>query len=72
MGFIKWLVGTTIIDPLLFLLVWNVLAVPMFGVAYTDFMTCFWLSVVFNVIIGAFRLGEPSDDYSDNLWDKMR
>lgn len=72
MGFIRWLLGTAIIDPLIMLFVWNVLAVPMFRLGSTDFMTCFWISVVLNVVVGAFRLGKPNDDYGESYRDKYR
>jgi hypothetical protein len=55
MKFIKWLIGTLLIDPLIMLFVWNVLIVPMFSAGKTSFMVCMIISTIFNIFYAGIK-----------------
>lgn len=60
MKFIWWLINTFIIDPLIFLFLWNVIISAMFICGKTNFKTCVIVSVIINVLIALYQFNKDN------------
>lgn len=58
MKFLRWLLETIVLDPLIFLFVWNVIITPMFNTGRTTFTTCLIISVISNFLFGCYLLNK--------------
>ena len=54
-SFVKWLLNSLVIDPLIMLFIWNVIIVAMFSTGKTTFTTCLILSIIVNIFYSGIK-----------------